>query len=198
MEIAAQLWPLKVEDWVLLGATSVVVQSDHLDIVTARYLPRDTEAEFAFDGVTHMLRSISVAGVKGGILGTHLHIFSDYQEYCGVKMPAHNEKSFEGETWVVEDVLELACTPVEEGLFIRPPQVAEGAFVESPDMLSIFSLQAYDEDSSTLAEKLRAEAIKRSLRPNGPVRRIQYDRDGMGPTGELVIELQLPVVGIDD
>jgi hypothetical protein len=65
-------------------------------------------------------------------------------------------------------------------------------------MLSIFSLQAYDEDSSTLAEKLRAEAIKRSLRPNGPVRRIQYDRDGMGPTGELVIELQLPVVGIDD
>ena len=273
MEMASQLWPLKGEDWVLLGAGEVATGDERMDKVTARYMPRDTRVEFVFDGATRMLRSISVEGIKGGVLGTHLHIYSDYEDYCGVKMPSHNVKSFEGEVWVEEDVLAVSCRPVEEGLFIRPPQVAEGTIVDGhadpatlvcapddhqasslsaaedelhaaiggkrlsvigplqrlifddgraqacvpvksasfgddeylvvkpqpeADVLSIFSLQAYDEGSSELADELRAEAMRRNLRPSGPMRLLQYDNDGMGLSGELVVELQLPVDRIAD
>jgi len=60
------------------------------------------------------------------------------------------------------------------------------------DLLSIFSLQDYD-GSSSLVDRLRAEAQRRNLVSTGPVRLERYDHDGMGLTGELVVELQLPV-----
>ena len=267
MEIAVQLWPLREEEWVLTSAASQSIDGVRFDTVTARYLPRDTVAEFKFDPDTHLLHSISVRGVKEGVNGTHVHKFSEYKEYCGVQMPSHNEKSFEGDVWVAEDLLELECQPVQESLFLRPQQVAAGAFsaghadstwlactpestaisslpeqqerlhtaistnelrlggpthsqiledgtirscapVEadaareyeglvtelSPDtdLLSIFSLQAYDA-SSSLVDRLRAEVQKRNLISTGPVRLVRYDNDGMGLTGELVVELQLPV-----
>ncbi len=198
MEMASQLWPLVGEDWLLLGAETVEKGGDRVELVTAHYLPRDTEVQLTFDGATHMLRSMSVRGIKEGVEGKHLHTYSHYQEYCGVKMPARNEKSFEGSVWVAEEVLELSCRPLEESLFVRPPQIAEGTIVLGDGVLSIFTLQVYDEGTSTLEEKLRAQAMKRNLRPTGPLRFVKYDNDGMGLTGELVVELQLPVEDIED
>ena len=48
-----------------------------------------------------------------------------------------------------------------------------------------------------LEEPLRAEAARRGLEVGGPLRVERYDNDGMGPTGELVIELQLPISSRD-
>jgi len=198
MEMAAQLWLLKGDDWLLLGAEVSDLDGESVDLVTARYLPRDSEARFVLDGETHLLRSISVDGLKEGVLGTHLHTYSEYEEQCGVMMASHNEKSFEGATWVAEDVLQLTCQPVDEELFVRPPQVAEGTIVASAELLSLYSLEPYDESSSALAERLRAEAATRNLTPTGPIRVERYNNDGMGPTGELVVELQLPVAESGD
>ena len=267
MEMAAQLWPLKSEAWVIEDASTADQEGVSFDLVTARYLPRDTVTRFTFDAATHLLESIAVEGVKAGVLGTHQHLYSDYKEYCGVLMPSHNIKSFEGDIWVEEDVIKLDCRPVPESLFERPPQVTEGTIVEGrtdpstvvcrefdpstisleeadkellsviadkgldvvgsshrqipqdgktricapvetdlhgetrsliveslpeTEILSIFSLHPYD-SSSLLVDALLAEAGNKNLKPSGPLRLMQYDHDGMGPTGELVVELQLPV-----
>ena len=267
MEIAVQLWPLRKKEWVLISTASQSLHGRRFDSVAARYLPRDTVAEFLFDPDTHLLHSISVQGVKEGVYGTHVHTFSEYKEFCGVLMPSHNEKLFEGDVWVAEDVLDLECQPVQESLFLRPQQVAEGALsaghadstwlVCTPDsiaisslpeqqerlhaaisknelrptgptlshiledgtlqscapleadaareyeglvskllpdteLLSIFSLQDYD-GSPSLVDQLRNEVQRRNLVSTGPIRMVRYDNDGMGLTGELVVELQLSV-----
>jgi len=264
MEMAVQLWPLKEEDWEVLAASS----TDDADLVTARFIPRDSIAEFTFDKSTHMLGSISIEGIKEGVSGTHLHVYSDYREFCGVRMPAHNVKSFEGEVWVAEDVLSIECKPVLEEFFVRPVQVEDGAFlsghleesivaclkydstasgpaeleaalvdgiesnqlvitggpqrhlinegdiqlcmpverddagedtdlivrsVPASEALSVFSLHAFDPGSLILVEKLLSEVEDRNLTPGGPVRVHQYDNDGMGMTGEVVVEMQVPV-----
>ena len=198
MEMAAQLWPLLGDGWRLDEA---IVHAEGDRVVRATYLPLDTEALLTFDDPSLLLRRIESDGVKEGVLGTHRHDYSVYEERCGVRMPMRNEKSFEGEIWVAEEILEIHCQPVDEALFVRPPQVTEGAIVlrrEGEDrVLSLFTLKALGERAASLEEALRAEAAKRSLEVSGPLRIERYDHDGMGPTGELVIELQLPIVEMD-
>ena len=264
MEMAAQLWPLKEDDWEILAASS----TDDADLVTARFIPRDSIAEFTFEKSTHMLESISIDGIKQGVSGSHLHVYSEYREFCGVQMPAHNEKSFEGEVWVAEDILSIECRPTAEEFFVRPAQVEDGTFLPgrsdssvvacmgydstqvslpasqamlattirdshyeiaggplrlildvettqlcfpvggnadtaiaglaimslpATDILSMFSLQNFGAGSLELIETLQSEAANQDMTANGPVRIFQYDNDGMGPTGEIVVELQLPV-----
>ncbi len=195
MEMAAQLWPLVGEDWTLDAAT---VSPTGGRVVRATYLPLDTEALLTFDAESHLLSRIEVDGVKEGVLGTHRHDYSAYEERCGVRMPMHNEKSFEGETWVAEDLLAIRCEPVDEALFVRPAQVEEGTIVLRREgealLLSLFSLEPVDERLASLEDGLRSEATRRGLEITGPLAVERYDNDGMGPTGELVLELQLPVV----
>lgn len=269
MEMGAQLWPLRENKWELLSAGQRKGENGSFDVVRARYIPLDSLAEFTFDSNSRLLRTISIIGVKEGVNGTHLHTYSDYKKMCGVLMPSHNVKSFDGDVWVEEDILSLECTDVPEEFFERPEQVKEGTFRSSTTealtfaclsnenllspftnfsdtlstaieenklsiagfpqqhflgdgsrqlcapirgaqsgntddliirnephgkILSVYSLREHD-DFSSIANHLLAEAMKRKLSPNGPMRLIKYDHDGMGSTDELVYELQLPVSG---
>jgi len=84
------------------------------------------------------------------------------------------------------------CLPVDTNLNTTNGSITLNSLPET-DILSIFSLSAFDENAHTLLKSLLTEAKKRGLDQTGPARLYQYDNDGMGLTGELVIELQLPV-----
>ncbi len=131
MEMAMQLWPLLQEPWQLRSVSRRDEAGRSYDVVEAYYEPRQSTVVLSFDGDIHLLSSIAVSGIKGGVEGQHLHVYSDFVERCGVQMPSHNVKSFEGEVWVEEDVLELQCIPVDESMFERPAQVRDGFILET-------------------------------------------------------------------
>jgi hypothetical protein len=268
MEMAVQMWPLLQQPWELRSASTREEAGRTLDIVEAFYAPRNTLVELAFDGETHLLNSMSVSGIKRGVVGRHLHVYSDYVERCGVKMPAHNIKSFEGEVWVAEDVLELQCIPVDESLFTRPTQVSDEftllmglsdtllvcvnqavpaettqvsqdnlagavldnglAAVDDPGeylfedgmaklcipvqdiddlavpglsthqivegkALSIYALGGIDGRKDSIIQKLGAAAEELGYELEWPIRMTTFDNDGMGLTGEVVVELSAPI-----
>ena len=264
MEMAAQLWPLTGPDWELRSATRTALSDRDTDVVEALYRPRETVATFEFDRATHRLERISVAGVKRGVLGVHVHEYSDYRQACDVLMPHRNIKSFEGEVWVEEEILDLECMPIDEALFEEPAQVVDGAIVDLriesattickdiepsardhadvhaklENMLEHQGIDAignpvhyrYEDASEKLCVPIpegRAagvsaavletfaegngkaiyavdpelplteqylDALLENLRAGGdeprwPIRSIVYDNDGMGPTGDVIVEL---------
>lgn len=245
MEMAAQLWPLRGEDWSLLSTSVATVNGVQLDTLATRYEPLDSATTLRFWQDTGLLHSISIDGIKGGRSGTHTHVYSKFEERCGVQMPTHNIKSFEGDVWVEEDILQLECIDVEESMFVRPEQVAEGyvderhgeeqtltcvadpsvnigGFVQrhieqdgrlmfctnaggettgvadavtlaASTQLSIYSLVSSPERLSEMIDALREEASARNYELNWPVRVMTYDNDGMGLTGETVVEATVSV-----
>ncbi len=268
MEMALQLWPLKERDWELRSATKSEEAGKTYDVLMAYYRPQETLAEFHFDTASHLLHSISAKGIKGGVSGSHRHVYSDYSERCDVQMPSHNVKSFEGAVWVTEDVLQLECVPVDESLFLRPPLIADGHMAtgySNPTALGCIdiavaenagadaretlvsrlaaqkieplgnpveiwfedgttelcsrveestgsshgglsirkvaegaSLSAYflgevTERRNEIVERLLGEAAGRDFSVSWPVRIERIDNDGMGMTGELVIEASVPI-----
>lgn len=245
MEMAAQIWPLRGDSWTLLGTSVESVAGSQLDVLLARYEPLDSHVTLRFRQDTGLLHSISVDGIKGGNMGTHTHEYSKFEESCEVLMPTHNVKSFEGDVWVEEDILHLECTDIDEAMFVRPEQVAEGyidermgeesTFICSTEIgaeskglmqrhideggseqfcvaggsdaddsaitstipasmqLSTYSLRATSAKTTEMIETLRDAARARDYEMNWPVRVVTYDNDGMGLTGEIVVEATIAV-----
>ncbi len=263
MEMAAQLWPLQGPDWNLIGRSEEMADNGlKVDVLEALYLPLDSKTTIRFDQETHLLHSMSIDGVKGGEKGTHTHRFSDFDERCGVMMANHNVKSFEGQVWVEEDVLNLECGTVDESMFIRPAQVEEGhaeiqqeeeqalaciddggtrdelvhaadvagvdimggwqthllsdersrlcvavpadtssttaglIIRQSPasDYLSIYSLNSSRENVASLVETLQAEAAQSKHDIRWPIRVMVFDNDGMGLTGESIVQASAAII----
>jgi hypothetical protein len=89
------------------GNSFFVEESTEHYFLKARYLQQDAEVQFTFDRDSLLLEQTSMAGVKRGVTGTHIHDYSQHSTLCGITMPSHNEKSSDGEVWVVEDILEM-------------------------------------------------------------------------------------------
>ena len=245
MEMAAQLWPLRGDDWRLLSTAAENVDGIELDTLHAHYKPLNSLAVLRFDAEIGLLHSISIDGIKGGRAGTHTHVYSNYEERCGVLMPTHNVKSFEGDIWVEEDILQMECVDVAESLFVRPEQVADGFIdertadeqslvcVEQTEVemeglvqrhiaedgsmstclfsddesavvgdaislpasrqLSIYGFESSAENVTQMITALQDEATTRHYELRWPIRVITYDNDGMGPTGETVVEVTVAV-----
>ncbi|MBJ88641.1 MAG: hypothetical protein CMO98_02175 [Woeseia sp.] len=245
MEMAAQIWPLRGDDWRLLSTATEKVDGIELATLQVYYKPLNSLAVLRFDAGIGLLHSISIDGIKDGRAGTHTHVYSAYEERCGVLMPTHNVKSFEGDIWVEEDILQMECVDVAESLFVRPEQVADG-FIderttdeqslvcidqaevemerpvqryiaedgsmstclssdgESPVVgdaillpasrqLSIYGFESSAENVAQMITVLQDEATIRNYELRWPIRVITYDNDGMGPTGETVVEVTVAV-----
>jgi len=243
MEMAAQLWSLRGDDWTLLSTSEETVDGVAMDALHARYEPLDSPAILRFRQDSGMLHSISIDGIKGGKAGTHTHEYSAFAEHCGVLMPMHNIKSFESDVWVEEDILQLECVDVDEAMFVRPEQVTEGHVEESQadamrfvckpaaeldgprqlhvadngsakfcaptdadaasdddvvvlpasTQLSVYSLESSPEKLAAMLHVLEQEAAVRNYELQWPVRVMTYDNDGMGLTGEIVVEAAVAV-----
>ncbi|MCP4048158.1 MAG: hypothetical protein GY732_19455 [Gammaproteobacteria bacterium] len=142
MEMASQLWTMKGADWKLLRATDVLNDGKQYKQLSAHYIPLATDIRMYIDSDTNLLHSIEVEGVKAGVSGIHKHLYSQFKKNCGVLMPFHNIKSFNGDVWVAEDILGLECIPMSEELFVQPEQVEEGYFLEeTPAPLTLMCAQ---------------------------------------------------------
>ena len=246
MEMAAQLWPLRGDDWRLLSTAAERVDGIELATLYAHYKPMNSLAVLRFDAENGLLHSISIDGIKAGRAGTHTHVYSAYEERCGVLMPTHNVKSFEGDIWVKEDILHMECVDVAESLFVRPEQVADGFIDErtvgeqslvcvehtevkmeglvqrhiaedgsmskclssdsesavvgdaislpASKQLSIYGVESSAENVTQMITALQNEVTNRNYELRWPIRVITYDNDGMGPTGETVVEVTVAVL----
>lgn len=270
MEMAMQLWPLLQAPWELRSASRREESEQSYDVVETYYAPRQSTVELSFDSDTHLLSRIAVSGIRRGVEGQHMHVYSDFVERCGVQMPSHNVKSFEGEVWVEEDVLELQCIPVDESMFERPPQVTDGSILETRNSdallvcsgdagptgisrdsntdlestivaaglvvvgpaneflnktgssqlcmpiqesnipqgadlatlritggrtLSIYAVNGIENRQNILIQTLLDAVVELGEVPDWPIRMTTFDNDGMGLTGEVIVELS---VGMSD
>jgi len=243
MEMAAQLWPLRGENWSLLSTSVEIVDGVPLDALHTRYEPLNSAAVLRFKQDSGIMHSISIDGIKGGRKGTHTHVYSEFTEQCGVLMPMHNVKSFEGDIWVEEDILQIECIEVAESMFLRPEQVADGyvddrygegqllscadelgagiegivqrlierdgseqfctsagadaatKVVTLPEsrQLSVYYIEPSSGRLNSVVDALQLEARARDLDVQWPVRVMTYDNDGMGLTGEVVVEATVAV-----
>jgi effector-binding domain-containing protein len=95
---------------------------------------------------------------------------SEFEELCGVLTFSKSVATFGGAPYVEEEILEMACGPVDDAVFAAPAQVADGTVVEKevPAMTVACAVMRGPYDGvGTALGKLSAFMAERRLAPAG-------------------------------
>ncbi|MBW2523468.1 MAG: GyrI-like domain-containing protein [Deltaproteobacteria bacterium] len=120
----AQLWPLKKGEGGQLTADTIVRDGKELDALHVK--SPELEGTLLFDEQTHLVAGVEFEASFMGMKGKFEGVFSEHEPHCGVPMPTRWQASFGGRQFVDEKMSDLECGPLDDAIFARPKQVADG------------------------------------------------------------------------
>jgi effector-binding domain-containing protein len=164
MELARMLLPLKTQPgWEIEAAeNSLKVKHEEYGI----------DGALTFDPESHLLVEAKYKGKMHDREGEFVIKYSDPKEFCGAKMASRWVTTFAGKPWMTDQILEMACGPVDDGLFEQPEQVADGTFVEKTTPAGAAACIKHKgpyENINASIKKLTGLMGKQKLAPMGPV-----------------------------
>jgi len=130
MSRASLLWPLEEPGWKISPAGAVEVGGRKCDAIEIEHAATGAKGILAFDPVTRLL---AFARYDAKMMGQPVRFESwpsDYEDFCGVKMAARWKMTMNGKPYVDEEILDLACVPIEAAALAPPEQVADNTVVE--------------------------------------------------------------------
>jgi effector-binding domain-containing protein len=130
MSRSMMLAPLKEPGWTVALADAVEVDGRKCDALAVENAKSGAKGTLAFDPETRLLARAEYTAVMMGQPTRFVSWPSDYRELCGVRMAGRWKMTMNDQPYVEEEILELACGPVEEAALAPPAQVADGTIVE--------------------------------------------------------------------
>ena len=126
---AMLLAPLKRSGW-KLTARRGEVDGRPADVLAVRNSAVGAEGELYFDPESHRLVEARYMATMHGQEAEVVVALSQHKEMCGVRTFSKSVATFGGAPYVEEEILEMACGPVDDVVFAAPAQVADGTTVE--------------------------------------------------------------------
>jgi len=130
MSRAMMLSPLKEPSWKVSLADRAEVDGVKCDALAVENVGTGAKGVLAFDPKTRLLARAEYTAMMMGQPTRFISWPSDYRELCGIRMAGRWKMTMNDQPYVEEEVLELACGPVEDSALAPPAQVADGTIVE--------------------------------------------------------------------
>jgi len=125
---AAELLPLKEGDFEVKAGQEKIGDKTY-DLLTVRAAGIETPAKFFFDQDTHLLQRKVFQITYGGQAGEVIENLK-YADGCGIKIVSKYQATFMGKQFSDEDLSKFECKPLEDKIFEKPAQVADGTIIE--------------------------------------------------------------------
>lgn len=126
--LAADLLPLKAGGFEVKAGQEKVGDKT-FDLLTIKAADLDTPAKFLFDPETHLLSRKVIQVTHGGQTGESIEEL-EYTDACGIKMVSKYHGTFMGKPLSEEELSKFECKPLDDKIFEKPEQVADGTIVE--------------------------------------------------------------------
>lgn len=164
MDMAMRLLPLKTQPgWEIeAGENSLKVKNEEYG----------AEGTLTFDPESKLIAGMTYKGTMNKQEGEIKVKYSGHKDVCGIKYPGKLEVSFAGKPWMTEEIVEVTCGPVDDGLFEPPEQVADGTFVEKttpPMAAACITHKGPHEKLNDSVGKLMGMLGKQKMAPMGPM-----------------------------
>ncbi len=167
---ALMLWPLLEKDWQLTAGK--VKQGDReLDSLAVANTALGIDGKLLFDPETHMVVGGSCKGKHMGQEGEFAYEYSDYKDFCEVKMPGASKTTFGGKPYMDEKCLEVECSAVADEKFAKPEQVKDGTIAERQipgGTIACFTMKGPYTGMKAAMDKLTKFMQEQKLTPMGP------------------------------
>jgi effector-binding domain-containing protein len=165
------LWPLKEAGWEVSLSGKADVNGKPCDVLAVKNAASGAEGKLAIDAETHLLAqveyTVAMHGKPTKFVGQH----TNYKDFCGAKLAATQKMTMNGMPYVEEEVLEVACGPVDDAELAPPEQVKDGTVLERTvtpyTSACVLAKGPYDGIGASIG-KLMQLVEKEQLMPIGP------------------------------
>jgi effector-binding domain-containing protein len=168
IDLATELWPLRERKHEIAAGQEKVGDKTYDTLTVSK---GEIKGVIYLDQETHHIARMSTMVKKEGKEVETVAACANYKEFCdGLKWATKVELTRGGKPFESYEFLDMRCEPVDESIFNKPEQVADGTVVEKETQAGTVACTKmkgpYKKSGKTIG-KLMAFMMKQKLTPTG-------------------------------